>query len=115
MTPVDRRTALAALGALALAPTPVAAQTTPVPIHAGHPPTETAAPALYAIRAGLFERAGIALTIDKMSSGAAVAAAVAGGGLDLGGGGEPDGVAPGDVGDPVMARNPSRYIACGSK
>src|ERR1700733_2642040 len=72
---VDRRTALATLGALALTPARVAAQTAPFPIHAGHPPTETAAPALYAIRAGLFDRAGIALTIDKMSSGAAVAAA----------------------------------------
>jgi ABC-type nitrate/sulfonate/bicarbonate transport system substrate-binding protein len=82
---VDRRAALATLGALALTPAQVAAQTAPFPIHAGHPPTETAAPALYAIRAGLFDRAGIALTIDKMSSGAAVAAAVAGGGLDLGG------------------------------
>jgi NitT/TauT family transport system substrate-binding protein len=85
MMPVDRRTALAALGALTLAPTQITAQSALVPIHAGHPPTETAAPALYATRAGLFERAGIALTIDKMSSGAAVAAAVAGGGLDLGG------------------------------
>lgn len=83
--PFSRRAALAATAALTLAPRRTFAQPALFPIHAGHPPTETATPALYAIRSGMFERAGIALTIDKMSSGAAVAAGVASGGLDLGG------------------------------
>jgi NitT/TauT family transport system substrate-binding protein len=82
---VSRRLALGSLAAATLAPRSIGAQPAPVTMHLGHPPTETATPLLYAVRAGLFERAGIKIEFTKMSSGAAVAAAVAGGALDAGG------------------------------
>jgi NitT/TauT family transport system substrate-binding protein len=48
------------------------------------PPTEQMLPLAYATRAGLFERAGIRIELTKSASGAATAAAVAGGASDLG-------------------------------
>jgi NitT/TauT family transport system substrate-binding protein len=84
---ISRRHALAG-GALAvpfLVPAPVRAQPAPLTIRIGTLPTEQALPYAYAVRAGLFERAGIRLEVSKIaSSGAAVAAAVAGGALDIG-------------------------------
>ena len=45
---------------------------------------DNAVPLLYADKAGLFKKAGLDVQIQKMSSGAAIAAAVAGGALDIG-------------------------------
>jgi NitT/TauT family transport system substrate-binding protein len=45
---------------------------------------DNATPLLYADKAGLFRKAGIDLQFSKMNSGAAVAAAIAGGALDIG-------------------------------
>ena len=81
----SRRLVIGTFGALTLAPLAVRAQPAPVTLKVGHPPTETATPLLYATRAGLFDRAGIKIELTKMSSGAAVSSAVAGGALDLGG------------------------------
>lgn len=82
---ISRRLALVSFGALTLTPRSIGAQPAPVTLRVGHPPTETATPLLYAQRAGLFERVGIKIELTKMSSGAAVASAVAGGALDAGG------------------------------
>ena len=82
---VSRRLALGSFAAATLAPRAIGAQPAPVTLKIGHPPTETATPLLYAVRAGLFDRAGIKIELTKMSSGAAVASAVAGGALDAGG------------------------------
>lgn len=71
--------------AIALLPSFGAAQPALVTIRVGHPVTETATPLLYAMRAGLFERAGIKIELTKMASGAAVSGAIAGGALDVGG------------------------------
>jgi len=45
---------------------------------------DNAAPLLYADKAGLFRKAGLDVQITTMKSGAAIAAAVAGGALDIG-------------------------------
>jgi NitT/TauT family transport system substrate-binding protein len=45
---------------------------------------DNAAPLLYADKAGLFKKANLDVQITKMKSGAAIAAAVAGGSLDIG-------------------------------
>jgi NitT/TauT family transport system substrate-binding protein len=82
--PSSRRHALATIGvAVGLAPTIARAQTLTT-IRVGGPPAEQALPLFYANRAGLFERAGIKLEISSGASGAATAAAVAAGGLDIG-------------------------------
>jgi NitT/TauT family transport system substrate-binding protein len=70
---------------LALSPVFGGAQPALVTVRVGHPVTETATPLIYAMRAGLFERAGIKIELSKMTSGAAVSAAIAGGALDVGG------------------------------
>jgi NitT/TauT family transport system substrate-binding protein len=70
---------------LALGPSSfAAAQPAPVTIRVGAPVTETSTPLVYAMRAGLFERAGIRIELSKLASGAAVSAAVASGALDAG-------------------------------
>lgn len=70
---------------LALLPSFGAAEPALVTVRVGHPVTETATPLLYAMRVGLFRRAGINVELTKMTSGAAVSAALAGGALDVGG------------------------------
>jgi NitT/TauT family transport system substrate-binding protein len=45
---------------------------------------DNAVPLLYADKAGLFRKAGLDVQVQKMASGAAIAAAVAGGALDIG-------------------------------
>jgi NitT/TauT family transport system substrate-binding protein len=45
---------------------------------------ENAVPVLYAIHEGLFRKAGIDVTIDRASTGAAIASGVAGGAIDVG-------------------------------
>jgi len=48
------------------------------------PANDTATSAIYAVKAGLFKRAGLNVEITPMASGAAVAAAVAGGAVQFG-------------------------------
>ncbi len=81
---LSRLQALGALPALASLPTALRAQPAPVTIRIATTPTETVMPYVYAQRAGLFERAGIKIAYSQMGSGAAIAAAVAGGAIDIG-------------------------------
>jgi NitT/TauT family transport system substrate-binding protein len=76
----------AALAAIVLATSAASAQTTPalIPVHVLASPVDDATPVLYAQRAGLFRQAGLDVTIDKAGSGAAAAAAVVGGSVDIG-------------------------------
>jgi NitT/TauT family transport system substrate-binding protein len=85
---MKRLMALLALAASAALPSGLAAQTpgagqeTTLKIAA--PTNDTATSALYAAKAGLFKKAGLNVEIVPMSSGAAVAAAVAGGAIQIG-------------------------------
>jgi NitT/TauT family transport system substrate-binding protein len=82
---LSRQQALATIAAgLTLRPAGAGAQAAPATIRIGAPPTEQMLPGVYAMRAGLFERAGIKIELTKMPSGAAVAAAIAAGALDIG-------------------------------
>ena len=81
----SRRTALVALAASCVAaPAFAQAQTTPVVLRVGTQANEPGLPLVYAMRAGLFERAGISIEFQKMTSGAHAAAALAGGAIDIG-------------------------------
>lgn len=53
-------------------------------IRIGAVANDQATPLLYALHAGLFKRAGLTIELQKMSNGTAIAAAVAGGSLDVG-------------------------------
>jgi NitT/TauT family transport system substrate-binding protein len=66
-----------------LAPQSSWAQPAPATIRVGIIPSEQSLPLVYAQRAGLFERVGLKLELNKGPSGAALAAAVAGGALDI--------------------------------
>lgn len=67
--------------ASALTSRPAAADT---PITIASVTNDTCTPALYALKAGLFTRAGLDVTFQGMSSGAAASAAVAGGAAQFG-------------------------------
>src|SRR5277367_2280178 len=56
----------------------------PATIRFGSTPDEQASIALWASRTGLFQRSGLDVEIQRLNSGAAVAAAVAGGSIDVG-------------------------------
>ena len=85
MNNISRRTAIASLAAGCVVPPVLAsAQNAAVTIRVGGQATELGLPLTYAMRAGLFERAGIKVEYSRMTSGAHAAAAVAGGGLDIG-------------------------------
>lgn len=84
MIPTRRSALVTVAGALALAPTALRAQPAPVTLRVATVPTETVMPYVYAQRAGLFERAGIEIQYSQLGSGAAIAAAVAGGAVDIG-------------------------------
>lgn len=62
---------------------PVRAQDLPA-IKIAAPANDTATSALYAVKAGLFRKAGLNVEIVPMNSGAAVASAVAGGAIQIG-------------------------------
>jgi NitT/TauT family transport system substrate-binding protein len=62
------------------APTPLPLTT----VHVGAPPSQDVGPILYALHAGLFAKAGLAIDLQQMNNGAAVSAAVAGGALQIG-------------------------------
>lgn len=82
---LSRQEALATIGGgLAVVPSAVRAQAAPATIRMAAPPAEQEVPLYYAMRTGLFERAGIKIEMAKMGSGAAVAAAIAAGALDIG-------------------------------
>jgi NitT/TauT family transport system substrate-binding protein len=84
--PVTRRTGLRALAgaaATALAPRRAVAQTRTT-LRVASAADDTVTPLLYAMHAGLFDRAGLDIVVQKASSGSAVAAAVAGGAMDIG-------------------------------
>lgn len=68
---------------LALAAT-AGAQPALVPLHLAASPVDDVMPVLYALRAGLFQKAGLDVTMDRANSGGALAAAVAGGSVDIG-------------------------------
>jgi ABC-type nitrate/sulfonate/bicarbonate transport system substrate-binding protein len=68
--------AFAALGA--------GAQTTLTPLHILASPVDDVMPVLYAQRSGMFRQAGLDVTVDRANSGAAAAAAVIGGSVDIG-------------------------------
>src|SRR6202034_2724162 len=73
---------LAAITSMAL-PAAITAQA-PEHITVGASTDDLVRPLLYAVDAGLFKKAGLDVEIVKLANGAAVAAAVAGGSLDLG-------------------------------
>lgn len=59
-------------------------QRTLTPVRLGVTPNDDMISVLYAQRSGMFARAGLDVTIEKASSGAAIAAAVAAGSYDIG-------------------------------
>jgi NitT/TauT family transport system substrate-binding protein len=65
-------------------PSAVRAQTAPETILVGASSDDVVRPLLYAVDAGLFKKAGLDVQLVKLSNGAAVAAAVAGGSIQLG-------------------------------
>jgi NitT/TauT family transport system substrate-binding protein len=80
------RAALAAV-ALLLLPLPaipVIAQTAVQPIRVGAGPDDPSTPLLYAAQAGLYQRAGLNVELVKLAGAAVVAAALAGGSLEIG-------------------------------
>lgn len=80
----SRRRAIATIATgLTFAPALVRAQTLTT-IRVNSPPSEQLLPLAYAMRAGLFERAGIKIELSKSASGAATASAIAGGASDVG-------------------------------
>ena len=63
-----------------------AAQTSPalIPLKIGVIPIESAAEAFYAVDMGFFKKQGLDVELQMMQNGSAIAAAVAGGSLDIG-------------------------------
>lgn len=78
--------AVAALGVLALLVGAPAAKAQPAPfnLHLAASPVDDVMPVLYAIRSGMFQRAGLNVVLDKGSGAGPLAAAVAGGSVDMG-------------------------------
>ena len=83
---ITRRSAVLSRAALAAARAPAGAQNTPpFPVlHVGGSADMDASPIIYALQAGIFARFGVDAVFQKANSGSAVAAAVAGGGLEVG-------------------------------
>src|ERR1700722_10337259 len=78
-----RRAALAAGAVIAVAPAIGSAQTLPkVPVAAS--PDEDILGALWGAQSGIFRKYGLAVDVQRANSGSAVAAAVAGGSIDVG-------------------------------
>ena len=64
---------------------PAAAQTTDAPlIRIGSGPDDQATPLLYGVKAGIYKKYGLNVEVEKLAGAAAVAAALAGGSLELG-------------------------------
>ncbi|HEV8021022.1 MAG TPA: ABC transporter substrate-binding protein [Candidatus Lustribacter sp.] len=80
-----RSAAAAGAGAAWAFPRVLGAQTAgSTPLHLASSPDDDVTPALYARSSGLFKNAGLTVTIDPLSNGTAVAAAIAGGAIDIG-------------------------------
>jgi len=81
-----RRSAVLALGAALATPGAAGAQAAAAlqTLHVGGSADMDAAPILYGIQAGIFHRYGLDVIFQKAASGSAVAAAVAGGALEIG-------------------------------
>ncbi len=70
---------------LLLLPLPAAAQPTDLPvIRIGTGPDDQGTPLLYGVKAGIYKKYGLDVQVVKLAGAAAVAAALAGGSLDLG-------------------------------
>lgn len=87
MSATSRTTFLAAAAAAAAAcAAPCAVRAQPLTkLTIGDPPSDPGITPVVGIRTGIYRRYGIDLTIQEMSSGAAISAAVAGGALPIGG------------------------------
>lgn len=72
----------AALAGLVVAPRRVGAQS-PTTLRVGGAVTDGLTPVLYGIQAGIFSRLGLDVVLESSSSGAALAAAVIGGSVDI--------------------------------
>lgn len=81
---MNRRTVLQLAGpAMVVAASPVQAQTLAA-VRVGASPDDGLWPLLYAMQAGLFKKAGLDVGLTPISNGAAAAAAVVGGAIDIG-------------------------------
>jgi NitT/TauT family transport system substrate-binding protein len=69
---------------MALLPQAVRAQSAAVPVRMGSVPADTYAGGYYALDLGLFDKAGLSVEITPFINGAAMAAAAAGGSIDVG-------------------------------
>jgi ABC-type nitrate/sulfonate/bicarbonate transport system substrate-binding protein len=81
---MKRSAALLAMAAVTL-PNRVRGQS-PVKLTVASPPGTGVTPALYALKAGIFRKYGLDVDFQKMTSGAAIQAAVAGGSVQIGSG-----------------------------
>ena len=82
---LSRSRALGVIAAgTAMLPRMAAAQNAPVPLRVGSVPADTYAGGYYALDLGLFEKAGLNVEITPFTNGAAMAAAAAGGSIDVG-------------------------------
>jgi NitT/TauT family transport system substrate-binding protein len=63
---------------------PASSQSALIPVHLGVTPNDDMVSVVYAQKTGMFEKAGLDVTIEKASSGAAIAAAVVAGSYDIG-------------------------------
>jgi NitT/TauT family transport system substrate-binding protein len=81
---VTRAQALAGTAMLLTSSRAARGQSGLTPLRVASSPVADVAPLLYAQNAGLFQRAGLDVTLTKATSGSAVAAAVAGGAADIG-------------------------------
>ncbi len=70
--------------ALVLAASPLTAQQTKQKITVAFPTVDPTAEVLYAYDLGLFDKAGLDVTLQPLSNGGAIAAGVAGGAIDIG-------------------------------
>ena len=80
----DRRTFLAAVAASLAIPRAAEAQRSLQTLRIATSPDDGVMPVLYAERTGAFAAAGLDIELQKLNSGSAVAAAVAGGAADIG-------------------------------
>jgi NitT/TauT family transport system substrate-binding protein len=84
---MKRATSLSLLSSAVVLACPSArvfAQTSLTTIRVGATPIDSLAPVAYAMRTGMFEKAGLQIELSMMGSGNAITAAVAGGALDMG-------------------------------
>ncbi len=84
---MNRATSLSLLSSAVVLASPSArafAQSALTTVRVGATPIDSLAPVAYAMRTGMFEKAGLQIELSMMGSGNAITAAVAGGALDIG-------------------------------